>query len=87
MFYSQQIKLVKVNLWNVSLSVYRELLLQEALDILDVRGVGGTLAPYLLGLVRCSFRCLDIPKHFCRSLPKIGSMVLSGVNHCRFSGS
>merc|ERR1719228_2435717 len=40
---------------------------------------------YLSGLVKCSFRCFDMPKHFWRSEPKTGSMVLSGVNHCLFS--
>ena len=28
-----------------------------------------------------------MPKHFCLSLPKMGSISLSGVNHCLFSGS
>merc|ERR1719292_76020 len=33
------------------------------------------------GLVRCSFRYLDMLKHLIFSLPKIGCMVLSGVNN------
>ena len=42
---------------------------------------------YLLGLVRCSLRCLDIPKHFCLLSPNIPSIALSGVKNCLFSGS
>ena len=42
---------------------------------------------YLLGLIRCSFRCLDIPKHFCLLVPKIPSIVLSGVKNCLLVGS
>ena len=37
--------------------------------------------------MRCSFRCLDIPKHFCLLSPNIPSIVLSGVKNCLFSGS
>ena len=37
--------------------------------------------------MRCSFRCFDIPKHFCLLSPNIPSIVLSGVKNCLFSGS
>ena len=37
--------------------------------------------------MRCSLRCLDIPKHFCLFVPKIPSIVLSGVKNCLLVGS